>query len=415
MQVFVVDAMTGAGKSCGAIRYMNEGDGKYMYVTPYLTEVDRIINGCDKKQFVSPNDEEDSKSSNLGELIHEGANIATTHALFSRLDKDAVNAIKEGGYTLILDEVFEVIKPMSIPKKELDFLTGSGLLYLKDDGYTLACDQDSYSPKHYKDIASYARQGRLILINGCALFWTFPPDIFEAFDKVIVMTYMFDCQLQSYYFEINGVECGRMYVDKDEHGFKLVDYEVPENNISIDLSSKIHIVNDRKYNEIGYNKTALSKAWFNRRGNTNEEITELRRNMSNVIGNKFRGVKGDVMWTTLKQNKKKLTSKGFVKGFVPCNARGTNMYAGSKRLMYCLNVFVNPFIVEYFRMRGIEINQDKYALSEMVQWVYRSAIRKGEDIWIYIPSRRMRTLFSTWVKEVSVKHRKSKEERGVKI
>jgi hypothetical protein len=43
------------------------------------------------------------------------------------------------------------------------------------------------------------------------------------------------------------------------------------------------------------------------------------------------------------------------------------------------------------------MDKEAYALSEMVQWIWRSAIRKGEDIWIYIPSRRMRTLLQDWL------------------
>lgn len=41
--------------------------------------------------------------------------------------------------------------------------------------------------------------------------------------------------------------------------------------------------------------------------------------------------------------------------------------------------------------------EDDYALSEMIQWVWRSAIRDGKEIWVYIPSRRMRELFQNWL------------------
>lgn len=43
----------------------------------------------------------------------------------------------------------------------------------------------------------------------------------------------------------------------------------------------------------------------------------------------------------------------------------------------------------------------RWALSEMIQWIWRSAIRDGEDIYIYIPSERMRNLLSDWIDEVS--------------
>lgn len=34
----------------------------------------------------------------------------------------------------------------------------------------------------------------------------------------------------------------------------------------------------------------------------------------------------------------------------------------------------------------------------MVQWIWRSRIRKGENINIYIPSIRMRKLLDAWMK-----------------
>lgn len=53
-----------------------------------------------------------------------------------------------------------------------------------------------------------------------------------------------------------------------------------------------------------------------------------------------------------------------------------------------------------YKSFGIEINEDIYALSTMLQWMWRSAIRRGEEIWVYVPSRRMRTLLKDWIERV---------------
>ena len=47
------------------------------------------------------------------------------------------------------------------------------------------------------------------------------------------------------------------------------------------------------------------------------------------------------------------------------------------------------------------MDQDGYALSEMLQWIWRSAIRDGKEINLYIPSKRMRTLLTDWIDETS--------------
>jgi hypothetical protein len=46
---------------------------------------------------------------------------------------------------------------------------------------------------------------------------------------------------------------------------------------------------------------------------------------------------------------------------------------------------------------GVQVDRDMYALSVLIQWMFRSAVRKGEEVWLYIPSRRMRTLLTQWL------------------
>ena len=55
----------------------------------------------------------------------------------------------------------------------------------------------------------------------------------------------------------------------------------------------------------------------------------------------------------------------------------------------------------FFARKDITIDVDKFALSEMLQWIWRSAIRDGRAINVYIPSHRMRELFLGWIDEVS--------------
>ena len=52
---------------------------------------------------------------------------------------------------------------------------------------------------------------------------------------------------------------------------------------------------------------------------------------------------------------------------------------------------------KFYTKHGINVDEDAYALSIMVQWIWRSAIRDGDEIYLYIPSRRMRTLLEKWI------------------
>lgn len=52
---------------------------------------------------------------------------------------------------------------------------------------------------------------------------------------------------------------------------------------------------------------------------------------------------------------------------------------------------------KFFQQRGIQVDEDMLALSDLLQWIFRSRIREGEPIEIHIPSKRMRALFKQWL------------------
>lgn len=58
---------------------------------------------------------------------------------------------------------------------------------------------------------------------------------------------------------------------------------------------------------------------------------------------------------------------------------------------------MSPIILAFFQLHNIKITeeeQEKYALSELLQFVWRSAIREGKAISLYIPSVCMRNILN---------------------
>lgn len=82
--------------------------------------------------------------------------------------------------------------------------------------------------------------------------------------------------------------------------------------------------------------------------------------------------------------------------FVSCTMRATNMYRQRKYLIYLINRYMKPEILTYFKHFGYEIDEDKWAVSEMLQWIFRGQIRDGKPVDIYIPSSRMRRCLFEW-------------------
>ena len=102
----IVDSIMGSGKTSAMINMINASgdDRRFLYITPYLTETQRIIESCKNKKFSEPR-EYGAKLNGLKTLLKAGANIASTHALFERFDEETVALIADKGYTLIMDEV----------------------------------------------------------------------------------------------------------------------------------------------------------------------------------------------------------------------------------------------------------------------------------------------------------------------
>ncbi|WP_147706931.1 hypothetical protein [Microvirga massiliensis] len=64
---------------------------------------------------------------------------------------------------------------------------------------------------------------------------------------------------------------------------------------------------------------------------------------------------------------------------------------------YLCNVFPDPMIKGYFADRGVVVDEASYALSEMLQWIWRSQIRRGDPITAFVLSARMRMLLRWWL------------------
>jgi len=78
--------------------------------------------------------------------------------------------------------------------------------------------------------------------------------------------------------------------------------------------------------------------------------------------------------------------------------RGTNDYMQCSHLIYLYDQNIN-FIVARWLGDSSKAFNDAYALTELIQWVWRSRVRKGEPITLYLPSPRMRRLFEEWLKD----------------
>ena len=406
MKIKVVDDSMGSFKSSSAMKMIHESDESknWVVITPYLDEI-RIFKDPTKPEFKrgflnlkktrklsEPKNLGWGKLKSLKELMVSKSDIATTHALFKYADEELVSLIKANDYTLVLDEVMDVIQPIRIKKVDIDKFIEDGIINIDEFGVVSVNEGVTYY-KRYEDVITTIRTGRVVSTGESFLLWCFPIDVLEAFKDIYILTYLFEGSLMKAYMDTFGIEYRYYSVDKKTYTFK--DYEEP--NIS-KYKDKITIVDTKNVNSVGDSRTDLSFSWY---GNIKHDklIGVLRNNIYNYYRNIVGCRSKDFMWTTFKDYKGDLQSNGYrsSKTFCPHNARAVNTYADRTVLAYTVNRFINPTLVKWFKFKGIDVDQDLYATSEFVQWVFRSAIRNDKPITLYCPSRRMRELFINWL------------------
>ena len=406
MKINIIDDICGKGKTNYVINEMQEGitQGKqYIYVTPFLDEInDRILKEI--PEMVTPK-KVTTKMSSLIQLLEEGENIATTHTLFKMLNKDVLEILKNNNYILIIDETLDVIEQVGVTSKDLDTIINTFADVNINNKLT-------WKDKHYKGkFESYkelADTDNLYLYrdkngNAVTLFWQFPHQIFSAFKETWILTYMFDCQLFAMYLKSYGYTYKKYSLNNQS---QLTKYTF--NRLDKTL---FNILQGDNYNAFGNRRSALSKAWLQRKENgesiaTNAEIA--RKKMYGLCRNgckawNIKQIKAkDMIWTTYKDVLLKGSETGiylpsYRSSWLALNSRATNDYQDRHYILYGCNLFFNPLMKQYFQQQNIEVQEDSWALSMLVQFICRSAMRKGEKVYLYVPSARMRNMFMDYL------------------
>lgn len=416
--VTVIDTIMGAGKTSYIIEYMNRAyidglfnssDRRFIYVTPLLDEVERVKQACPDLRFKDPKPIHGRKYYGLQKLIEGRENIATTHELFKLLTQETREALLAANYTLVIDEVLTCCDLFDgLTKCDQNDLFTTGKVFIDAQTRRLRWNHEKhgsyvgkFSPvKHLCDngnLAVYADDPK----NKRVLIWQFPTEFLECFNEVYVLTYLFQGSPMRSYLEAEGVSLTLKAVSGDrEHGYQLVAWgDCNEQQIKVNIRDLVKIY-EGKGNDIGTPKgrqQPLSSSWFKRADATT--LKRLRGNTVTFFKNHAKTPSGFNSWTTFKDHRPKLKGAGYSGSgcWIPLNTKATNVFAHKKSMAYLANRFSLPVLRNYFAGRGIDMDDDIYAISEMVQVLWRTAIRNGEPVSVYIPSERMRNLFKLWL------------------
>jgi len=405
----VVDAMMGQGKSTWLINTVNKSmlstfdditPPKIIIVTPYLDEVTRFKEECPLADFKSPEAYGQSKTDNFHELLEAGHNIVTTHALWKGVNRITYDLVSKHNYWLFIDEMMDCVEHCKvISKSDFKMLSSYNPISIADDGRILwnHDNEPNYKGRFDKEKAM-CENGNLYRFKDKSNFWVFPIDFLASFDEVWVLTYLWKGSIMDSYTKAAGYRVHHHTLE----GFELAPHPLlDEGPMRAKIASLITIVSDPKLNAIGdipkYGRRVcpLSSSWYKKQGAAG--LTRLRNATYNYFNNKVIGDASLSMWTCYSDYESKLKGNGYTKGFVPCNARATNKHRHKTNLAYMIDYYMVPTVKGFIESRGVTVDQDQYALSALVQWIFRSAIRDGKPITLFIPSERMRGLLLGWL------------------
>lgn len=408
-KIIIVDAVMGTGKSTYMIEEVinNNPHGHYLCVLPTLNECERYSNSIEADTFEPQR--YGTKTKDLQRLIANGRNIVTTHALIQNIDETTMDLLKKSNYTLIIDECLDVVHQYekNFKSSDLKSIFNDGYVITDEKGFLIWNDEKEKDyDGRWNDIKQLCNLHSLMRLknkNGSwsdkILIWNFPVTFFSLFEKCYICTYLWNGSIQKAYFDMHRIEYQHMTL----HNGNLDIYNPTKELLIRERYWNLINLYSGGLNEIGVpdkvNRNPLTATWYQNKAKDEKGrnyLTILKNNTYNYFRNIAKSGAEENMYTTFKLYKKYVKGNGYAKGFVSCNAKGTNDYRHKKTLAYLINLYPHPTLIHFFESHGVEVNQDLYALSELLQWIWRSRIRDGETINLYLPAQRMRVLLGQW-------------------
>ena len=391
-----VDDIMGSGKSTAMINRFNESkDESFIYVTPFLDEVDRIVEACEFRapmSFTSQSGAYISKGIAFQFMLKEEGSLAITHSLLKNL---ALVDTDYSKYTLVLDEVMDLISVY-------DGLSYADVKWLEREGY-VAIDEETQmivlngeaelAPDKFKNELKYLDKNCLYLAENKVVILEIPLDILYSFKDVIIMSYLVEGSVLFQQLS-KSADIEKWMVNSDMTGFVEWSEEAARAK-AVKAFELITLIEDD--------------------GKARNIIGRLNRECTwSVQGTVKLGEAGckrvGKMLCNYFQSNKLLCDKVMVSSFggsikvpsykkchVAYNCRATNDYVAKDFLVYLISKHQNPCLQYWIdNKHDIEVDDEKYSLDCLLQWVFRSGIRKGNEVTLVLPSLKMRKVLIKW-------------------
>lgn len=418
--IYIHDCFPGAAVTETIIRRMRESHGRrYLYVASSIRTV-AMVQGALSEDGGIPvcapiTDAYDGTiSESLEQLIRKKRNIAATAASLLRTTNLVRQMISAAGYTLIVDQADGLF-----PSDVLESFGGLNEIFPAASGLSMP---EGATPADGGIILPGSRQGGArsdVSSAGARIV------LASCFRDVHLFTYLFDHSdirsallISNTEFEVaRGLDGFSLCLppgEPEDGGTELPPGHVPPqtgerdrlffygceaNPDARDLAGRIHVFADRKLNGIGDDRYALSSSWFdpNRDGYA-DRCSRVRKNLVNFQRNICKVPEMEFRWTTFRRvydgiDRKELNGMhGSFRSLYDSSPDDGHRWC----LAYLANLFPNPLESKLFSFYGHPFSADWYAMRMLAVWLSGTALARGEDIWLYMPSSRMRGILERW-------------------
>ena len=442
----IVDSPMGIGKSSSLLEYLRFGG--FYFNNDFIDSLRRtgIFDDLQKDRFiifVSTIRERDERflqelnakcpeqppyNKSILDLIRNGENIVTTQALFGLFNDETIEAFRKSDcvYHAFFDEIPSLFRGVIGGAQRPDsfdgvtrFGTADVLLMQQEHMIVNKNGVVKFNPdcdynRKYKDYKVFDAVKHLS--RSCTLYPSGDKDgkftsivafakreLFACFKICWFFSYLTHGSLLHKYCLMNNIN--------------MEYYHIADGKISMNPDGafaetypegmeRLVILDDRLFNM----ENSLSKEWYKRlrTDKTGLGLKTLKTRFRNAYEfMQAHGVRGHTfMFTTFNAYKDMLQSDGrrypTMKRFLPCNTKATNDYSNCIGVAYLCNRFYDVnctnFLAQLAKQQNkpeLEFDNDNYALSELLQFIWRSNVRvkdSDKSVYVWVPDRRMRQL-----------------------
>jgi hypothetical protein len=381
------DRCCGFGKSEATIAHAKKHVGKpFLVVVPTLDEVARYRAGL--PHFHEPETGTENKSDDLRELLTDGQSIVCTHKLFDLMTPDHLALLVN--YKVVIDEVLAVVEAVTLKGLSEEgwnrTYVENGYATVTDDGMVVPTDKwaaawDDLALVGSKKLYPLARKERLWKgANGGFFVNELPHQVFTVPAMVEVLTYMAEFSLMSKYLDRRKLA---YEIDKDHEA----DTQFRKN-----LGLLLTVIPNKTLERFGWGHTK-------QQARTDKETEAISSALGSIRKNVFKGVPNkDILWSCVKSEEPRIAnrlSRMRDASWSPKNCKGTNSYRHCTHGIYLNDLYLHPSISQFYGTDDAFC--DGWALSELIQWLYRTALRDNRPVTVIMPAKRMRGLLQRYL------------------